>query len=105
MTFARREEIFSKELITINDLVELTGKPYPTVSEMLRKMKVGHDRVGINGVIHVLDYFEAMGIDPKDPGPRYCKPLSEQEQEQAPEILPQIRRTVNLPELPERKDL
>lgn len=77
MDYKRREEIFSKEALTIKDMMELTGKPYGSCAEMIRNMKLRNknDRLGVDGVIHILDYFMAMGIDPKSPGERYIKPL------------------------------
>lgn len=74
MDYQRRAEIFSKEALTINDVVELTGKSYQTAAKIMRDWKRKSDRLNVDGVIHILDYFIAMGIDPKEPGPRYAAP-------------------------------
>lgn len=73
MTYQRREEIFSKEALTIEDMIELTGKSYGTAAKLMRDMKRKSDRLKVDGMIHILDYFYAMGIDPADPGIRYFK--------------------------------
>jgi hypothetical protein len=72
MDYQRRAEIFSKEALTINDVVELTGKSYQTAAKIMRDWKRKSDRLKVDGLIHILDYFIAMGIDPKEPGPRYA---------------------------------
>ena len=78
MTYERREEIFSKELIDIKELAELAGIAYSTAAQMMRNMKRRSDRCHIDGRIHVLDYLEWIGVDPNNPGARYLKPDDEQ---------------------------
>ena len=58
MTYERREEIFSKEVITLSEMEELLSLSKPASSSKMTEMKrqVG-DRLGINGRIHVEDYF------------------------------------------------
>lgn len=92
MTYERREEIFSKEVINIQDMMELTGKSYSVASKMIRDMKRKADRLHIDGVIHVLDYFEALGIDPNSPGNRYATKADMKEV-----TPPDIRATVCVP--------
>lgn len=101
MDYKRREEIFSKEALSIKDVMELTGKPYATSAEIIRnmKLKIKSDRLGIDGMIHILDYFKAMGIDPKNPGDRYVKPLDADADGAANNRIltsPQTRRSVCL---------
>lgn len=57
MTFARREEIFSKDVISINELQELLDLPsYGEAARMMRNIKRRFDRYPINGKLHVEDY-------------------------------------------------
>ena len=64
MTYARREEIFSKDYITTKELQELLG----LCDESCASKKMGEirrvvgDRLGIKGKIHTEDYFEFYGI-------------------------------------------
>lgn len=78
MTYERREEIFSKELITIDELAELSGIAYSTAAQMMRNMKRRSDRCHIDGRIHVQDYLEYIGIDPNNPGARYTNKIDAQ---------------------------
>lgn len=76
MDYKRREEIFSKDHITTQELQELLGfKTLGEASSMMTKirLKVG-DRLGIRGRIHTEDYFEYFGIKPTD---RYDKPTED----------------------------
>lgn len=79
MDYEKREEIFSKEALTIDDVVALTGRSRQTASVLIRQWKRqvekknGFARIQVEGTIHVLDYFEVMRIDAKSPGPRYTK--------------------------------
>lgn len=64
MTYAKREEIFSKEYITTRELADLLGVDISTASTKLKaiKLKTG-DRLGIKGKIHVQDYLDYYGLD------------------------------------------
>ena len=76
MDYKRREEIFSKDHITTQELQELLGfKSESEASSMMTKirLKVG-DRLGIRGRIHTEDYFKYFGITPTD---RYDKPTKD----------------------------
>ena len=73
MTYARREEIFSKDYILTSELQELLG--FTNLSDASSKMSeirrtVG-DRLKIKGRIHTEDYFEFFGIKTD----RYVKPI------------------------------
>ena len=68
MTIEERQEIFSKECLSIDDFKKLFDMPYPSASEYMRKLKtkltmgMGKElRMDINGKIHTLDYYEAVG--------------------------------------------
>lgn len=79
MDYKQREEIFSKEALSIEDVRDLYGVSYGTASDLIRtwkrKCNFKHDglRIDIQGKIHVLDYFKALGIDSLDWGLRYQK--------------------------------
>ena len=79
MNYEQREAIFSKEALTIDDVVALTGRSRQTASVLIRQWKRqitkknGAVRIDVEGTIHVLDYFEVMRIDSQNPGSRYTK--------------------------------
>mgnify|MGYP007037141780 CR=1 FL=1 len=64
MTYARREEIFSKDFITTKELKELLRiKNISSASRKVMEIKrVVGDRLGIKGRIHTEDYFEFFNI-------------------------------------------
>ena len=70
MTYARREEIFSKDYITIADLQELLGLTYQAAAKLIREIKFKFDRLGVQGKIHTEDYMEFFKITNLD---RYSK--------------------------------
>ena len=62
MTYAEREEIFSKEYLTIADIQSLLGLKYQDAAKTIRNIKRQTDRLGIRGKIHVQDYFDYYQI-------------------------------------------
>jgi hypothetical protein len=70
MTYARREEIFSKDYLTIADLRELLGLTYQASAKLIREIKFKFDRLGIQGKIHTEDYMDFFKITNID---RYFK--------------------------------
>lgn len=64
MTYAERQEIFSKEYITTKELADLLGIAYAKASTLLQtiKRKTG-DRLGIKGKIHIQDYLDYYHLD------------------------------------------
>ncbi len=57
MTYARREEIFSKDIITIPELQELLALPsYQEAAKIMRNIKRRFNRFPQNGKLHVEDY-------------------------------------------------
>ena len=68
MTWDRRMDIFSKEVLEIADIEELYGVGYQEAGELIRTIKnkyliMGKPlRVNMKGKIHVNDYFEWAGI-------------------------------------------
>lgn len=84
MTYARREEIFSKDYLTIADLQELLGLKYQGAAEMMRTIKRELDmnpkyngqgvRLDIQGKLHTQDYLDYFNIKSLE---RYSKPMDE----------------------------
>lgn len=67
MSYQTREQIFSKDYITTQELETLLGfKHLSDASKMMTQIKrtVG-DRLGIKGRIHTEDYFEYFNITDK----------------------------------------
>lgn len=73
MTYAMREEIFSKEYLSIGDIQELLGLHYQDAARTMRNIKRRTDRLGIRGKLHVQDYLDYFQIPPD----RYVKPIEE----------------------------
>ena len=75
MTYARREEIFSKDVITVSELQEIMGfGNRAQASQKINEIKrtVG-DRLRMEGKIHIEDYLEYFNITDKQ---RYVKPIN-----------------------------
>ena len=61
-----REEIFSKDVITIDELGYLLGLSYQLAAQKLREIKRVTDRTRIQGKIHIQDYFDYFKVNSKD---------------------------------------
>ena len=74
MNYVRREEIFSKDYITTQELQELLG--FVDIAGASKKMseikRVVGDRLGVKGKIHTEDYLEFFKIKTD----RYLKPIN-----------------------------
>lgn len=70
MSYEEREKIFSKEVITINELALLLEVHYRVAQRVMLQIKRKCDRLGIQGKLHIEDYFEYYGITDKQ---RYCR--------------------------------
>ena len=75
MTFEEREQIFSKEVLSIEDMQRITGMDYNGASAVIRaakrRLEIGKKRelrLDINGKIHMQDYLDAFDL----PVIRYC---------------------------------
>ena len=66
MTIAERVEIFSKEYLDISDLQKLLGIDYGPAAKIIREIRRKHDRLGIQGKIHVQDYLDYYNIPMSD---------------------------------------
>ena len=80
MTYQDREEIFSKEALSIGDVARIYDCSCGKASEMIRQWKsrltIGMGKtlhLDFDGKIHILGYFEIMGINPNNPGDRYSR--------------------------------
>ena len=79
MDYKKREEIFSKEALHVSDIQILFGMKYGTAAKLIRDMKIKRQiqgrplRINVEGYIHTADYLEEIGMDPCNPGDRYCK--------------------------------
>ena len=71
MTYSKREEIFSKEYLSIGDIQELFGMGYDEAAKVIREIKRSLQmneqnprglRLNVQGKIHVQDYFDYYGI-------------------------------------------
>lgn len=65
MSYEEREKIFSKEVITINELALLLDTQYQVAQRVMLQIKRKCDRLGIQGKLHIEDYFEYYGITDK----------------------------------------
>ena len=65
MLYTEREQIFSKDYLTIKDLQQLLGLTYQVAARIMRQIKFKFDRLGIQGKLHTEDYFEYFKINDK----------------------------------------
>lgn len=65
MTAAKREEMFSKDYLTIKDVQELLDLSYGDAAKLIRQIRRKTDRLGIQGKIHVQDYIDYYNLDIK----------------------------------------
>ena len=62
MTYQEREQILSKDVLTINELCKLLGCNYQLGARKMREIKYKHDRLHERGKLHVQDYLDYYGI-------------------------------------------
>lgn len=70
MNSVNREEIFSKDYLTIKDIEILLGTTYQVAARLIRQIKFKTDRLGLRGKIHIEDYFDYYNITDRQ---RYLK--------------------------------
>lgn len=70
MNSVNREEIFSKDYLTIRDIEILLGTTYQVAARLMRQIKFKTDRLGLRGKIHIEDYFDYYNITDRQ---RYLK--------------------------------
>lgn len=81
MSITERAEIFSKEYLTIEDMQKLLGLDYDTAAKVIREIRRKNDRLGIQGKIHVQDYFDYYNIPMSDRYVVHFEKLSEEKGE------------------------
>ena len=72
MTFDRRNEIFSKEALSIDDVKELLGVSYDTAQKLIQTIRRHSDRLNIQGKVHIQDYIDYFHLPPE----RYYHPTT-----------------------------
>ena len=65
MTYARREEIFSKETMSITEFGEVMNLSYQMAARVIRDIKRTSNRPQIQGVLLIEDFFDYYGITDK----------------------------------------
>lgn len=65
MTYARREEIFSKDAMTIEEFGEVMNLSYQMSAKVIRDIKRTSDRPQIQGVLLIEDFFDYYKITDK----------------------------------------
>ena len=70
MTYQRREEIFSKESMTINEFAEVMDLSYQMAARIIRAIHRTSKRPQAQGVLLIEDYFDYYHITDKQ---RYIK--------------------------------
>ena len=66
MTYEQRERIFSKDYISLGEFMEITGLCRTTASQTMKRIRRQYNRLGVEGKIHVQDYFDFYGLNPAD---------------------------------------
>ena len=66
MTYEMRERIFSKEVLTITDVMLLFGLNYQPAAQLVRNIRRKHDRLGLEGKLHVQDYLDYFNLSGND---------------------------------------
>ena len=79
MTYARREEIFSKEVMSISEFCEVMNLSYQMAARVIRNIKRASARPQIQGVLLIEDFFDYYGITDKQ---RYIKNEYKEEEKQ-----------------------
>lgn len=74
MTYARREEIFSKDMMSIEEFGEVMGLSYQMAARVIRNIKRKSHRPQMRGVLLVEDFFEYYKITDKQ---RYLKDMED----------------------------
>lgn len=77
MTYAEREEIFSKDYLTIADIQALLGLTYQDAAKTIRNIRRKTDRLGLRGKIHVQDYLDYFNLS----ADRYVRPMDEPDEQ------------------------
>ncbi len=75
MNYARREEIFAKEVLTCRDIGELFDCSEAAASLRIKEIKIQvGDRLGMQGRLHIQDYLNWLQLDKDCCRDRYVRP-------------------------------
>lgn len=74
MTYARREEIFSKETMSIEEFGEVMDLSYQMAARVIRNIKRTSHRPQIRGVLLIEDFYDYYKITDKQ---RYVKAMED----------------------------
>ena len=82
MDYARREEIFSKDVMTINELAAVMSCSYSAAAQLMNEIKFkkrmdGTLRFDMQGKLHVQDYLEFFNLGPNNQ--RFMRPQEGQQ--------------------------
>lgn len=53
---------FEKEVLGIKDIAEMLTVSKDKAADIIRQIRVKHDRLGIRGKIHIMDYIEYFNL-------------------------------------------
>ena len=65
MTYARREQIFSKETMSIEEFGEVMNLSYQMAARLIRDIKRKSSRPQIQGILLIEDFFDYYNITDK----------------------------------------
>ena len=65
MTYDRREQIFSKETMSITEFGEVMNLSYQVAARLIREIKRQSSRPQMQGVLLIEDFFDYYGITDK----------------------------------------
>ena len=69
MTVEERNNIFAKEVLTVDDIQNMFECSKHTAYEIIRNIKLRHNRLKdkLPGKVHVQDYLDCYGLDRNSP--------------------------------------
>lgn len=82
MTQQERENIFSKEVLTIDDISTLFACSYQEAAKIIRQIRHKFDRLHVQGRVHIQDYLDYFQIDSLERYNCRKKALKETEEEE-----------------------
>ena len=63
ITPQRRAEIFAKEVLTTQDIMDLFCVKETKASQIIQVIKAHSDRLKIAGIVHIQDYIDCFNLD------------------------------------------
>lgn len=72
MTYEERERIFSKDVLSLDDLANVLNLSKSEACQQMKRIKLlSGDRLGVKGKLHVTDYLVWAGIPKESLAARY----------------------------------